>query len=111
MTSKKLKLGMLGSSENNGHPYSWSAIINGYNKQAMSKCPFQAIPDYLAKHKFPEEQLQNATVTHVWTQDYENSKLISKASKIDNIVSQRSDMIGHVDAILLARDDYNMHLK
>jgi len=111
MSFKKVKLGVLGSSENNGHPYSWSAIINGYDKSAMSKCPFQAIPAYLSKHNFPEEQLKTASVTHVWTQDYEASMLISKSTKIKNIVLHPNDMIGFVDAVLLARDDYEMHEK
>lgn len=32
-----IKLGIIGKCENNGHPYSWSAIINGnYNEKAMA---------------------------------------------------------------------------
>ena len=30
---KELKIGIIGSSDGNGHPYSWSAIFNGYNKK------------------------------------------------------------------------------
>ena len=40
-----LRLGVLGLSEGNGHPYSWSAIFNGYDPQAMASCPFPDIPD------------------------------------------------------------------
>ncbi len=33
-------LGIIGMSPGNGHPYSWAAIFNGYNKEKMAKCPF-----------------------------------------------------------------------
>ena len=44
---KELKIGIIGSSDGNGHPYSWSAIFNGYNKKIMEDCEFPAIPNYL----------------------------------------------------------------
>lgn len=108
---KKLKLGIIGLSKGNGHPYSWSAIFNGYNKTYMGKCPFTVIPKYLSKQNFPEDCIKNATVSHIWTQDKKMSENISKASKIKNIVNNYTDMIGQVDAILLARDDYENHYK
>jgi hypothetical protein len=107
---KKLKLGIIGMSEGNGHPYSWSAIFNGFNQEHMNNCPFPVIPEYLAKEKFPENFLGHlAEVTHVWTQDPEISKHIAKASNIPFIVERMEDMIGQVDAILLARDDAENH--
>ena len=30
---KTIRLGLIGISKDNGHPYSWSAIINGYDKK------------------------------------------------------------------------------
>ena len=33
-------------------PYSWSAIINGYDKDEMKKCPFPVIPQYDAAASF-----------------------------------------------------------
>ena len=63
----KLKLGIIGMSEGNGHPYSWSSIFNGYNAAHMQECPFAAIPEYLSKQKFPEDSLAHlGEVTHVW---------------------------------------------
>lgn len=113
--AQKIRLGVLGMSEGNGHPYSWSAIFNGYNPAFMKDCPFPAIPKYLEEQKFPEDGLGDlAQVTHVWTQKLSLSEHIANASKIDNVVEEIEDMIGHVDAILLARDDaknhYNMAL-
>lgn len=106
-----IKLGIIGMSEGNGHPYSWAAIINGYNKDTMAECPFPAIPDYLNKEKYPDNFIKGAQVTHIWTQDRKTSEHVSKASKIEHIVDAPEDMIGEVDAILLARDDYQNHLK
>jgi predicted dehydrogenase len=108
---KNIKLGILGMSEGNGHPYSWSAIFNGYNMEYMKDCPFPVIPKYLSKQKFPEDQIQGARVTHIWTQNRTISEHIAKASNIENIVDDPTYLINSVDAILLARDDYKMHYK
>lgn len=105
-----VNLGIIGMSEGNGHPYSWSAICNGYNPIYMKDCPFPVIPDYLRKKNFPEDTIKEAAVTHIWTQDSHLSTHIASSSNIKNIVTKPEDMIGEVDAILLARDDYEHHL-
>ncbi len=97
-------------SEGNGHPYSWSAIFNGYDPVYMKDCPYPAIPTYLAERSFPEEGLSHlGEVTHVWTQDRSGSEHIAAAAKISNVVDEPFDMIGHIDAVLLARDDAENH--
>ena len=105
-----IKLGVLGLSPGNGHPYSWSAICNGYNKAEMDNCGFPAIPSYLSKRDFPRETIQNAEVTHVWTQDRSLSRHIALCSNITHVVSDFREMIGEIDGILLARDDSENHL-
>lgn len=108
----KLKIGIIGISEGNGHPYSWSAIFNGYDPDEMNNCGFPVIPQYLSARKYPEDFLgEMGVVTHVWTQDRTVSERIAKASKISNIVEKTEDMIGAVDAVLLARDDAENHYK
>lgn len=108
----KLKLGIIGSSPGNGHPYSWSAIFNGYDKSLMNDCPFDVIPKYLNEKDFPIDYLNKyAEVKYIYTQDYNMSKQIAEASKISNIVDNPEDLIGKVDAILLARDDAENHYK
>ena len=104
-----LKLGVIGFSEGNGHPYSWSAIINGYDCASMRDCGFPVISKYLAQQSFPKDSILNAEVTHIWTQDYKLSKHIAKASNISSVVKNFTDMIGVVDAVLLARDDSENH--
>ncbi len=106
-----LKIGMIGMSEGNGHPYSWSAIFNGYDPERMADCPFPVIPQYLSSHVFPEEAIQGARVTHIWTQNRSISKHIAAASKIETIVDNRTDLIGAVDGVILARDDAEKHLE
>jgi hypothetical protein len=104
-----LRLGVIGLSYGNGHPYSWSAIFNGYDPAAMATCPFPVIPEYLARRRFPEDAIPNATVTHIWTQDPAVSRHVAAASRIATVVSDYREMIDKVDALLLARDDAETH--
>ena len=106
---KPLKLGVIGLSPGNGHPYSWSAIFNGYNPIAMEDCGFPVIPRYLEKQEFPKDAIAKANVTHVWAQDKKIAMHIAKATFIENVVDNFTDMIGKVDGILLARDDAETH--
>jgi predicted dehydrogenase len=106
-----LRMGIIGLSPGNGHPYSWAAICNGYDPEAMADCGFPAIPDYLARQSWPEDRLAGARVTHVWTQDKAESHKIARASRIETASCKPEDMIGQIDALLLARDDAQNHLR
>ncbi len=104
-----IKLGVIGLSEGNGHPYSWSAIINGrYDKAAMDQCGYAGIPLYLHANE-ATLGIENAQVTHIWTQDRELSRQVAAASCIETVVDRMEDLIGRVDAVLLARDDPENH--
>lgn len=111
MPGGELRLGMLGMSEGNGHPYSWAAICNGYDPVAMASCPFPAIPGYLGRQVFPAARIAGARVTHVWAQERSIAQHIAAASLIPTVVDSYEAMIGNVDAILLARDDAENHLE
>jgi predicted dehydrogenase len=104
-----LKLGVIGFSEGNGHPFSWSAICNGYAPEHMADCGYPSIPTYLAQQQWPQDRIRDVQVTHVWTQDASLSAHIARAALIPNVVSTVEDMLGHVDAVLLARDDAQYH--
>ncbi len=105
-----LKLGIIGMSQGNGHPYSWAAIINGnFNSEEMDKCGYAGIPIYLKANK-DTLGIAGAKVTHVWTQERTISEHIAKAALIDNVVDKAEEMIGNVDAVLLARDDPENHM-
>ena len=100
-----LKLGIIGMSEGNGHPYSWSAIINGdFDRKEMNDCGFAGIPIYLEANS-DTLGIDGAQVTHVWTQNRSLSEHIAKASMIENVVDSMEEMIEEVDAVLLTRDD------
>jgi predicted dehydrogenase len=105
-----LKLGILGISEGNGHPYSWSSIINGdFERNTMAGCGFAGIPLYLEANS-DTLGIDGAQVTHVWTQDRKISEHIARASMIEKVVDDAKKMIGQVDAVLLARDDPENHV-
>lgn len=108
--NRMYKLGIIGLSPGNGHPYSWSAIFNGYDKPKMAECPFPVIPEYLGREEASAFGIEGAKVTHIWTQDVENSRQVAEASLIENVVTNAEDMIGQVDAVILARDDGENHL-
>lgn len=106
---KKIKLGIIGLSEGNGHPYSFSAIINGYDPEAMKASGWTGIFDYLEEKDESDFLLGVAEVTHIWTQSHEESLKIAHASNIKTICSDSQEMIGEVDAVIIARDDYQHH--
>jgi hypothetical protein len=105
-----LRIGILGLSEGNGHPYSWSAIFNGFDK--TKDCPFDVIPEYLAQQNFPEDFLSHlGKVTHIYTQDLKISKKVAEFAFIEHVVDRPEEMINNVDMVLLARDDAENHYK
>jgi predicted dehydrogenase len=104
-----IRLGLIGISPGNGHPYSWAAIFNGYNPGPMEECGYPVIPRYLEQQSFPDAAIREASVTHVWAQEREIAEHISKSALIPNVVEDFADMIGHIDGLLLARDDADMH--
>lgn len=103
------KIGMIGISDGNGHPYSFSAIINGFDDQYMSQSGWDNIYQYLKERDHADFGIRDVKVTHIWTQEIEESRKIAKAAKIDNIVENYKDMINNVDAVIIARDDYKSH--
>lgn len=108
---KELRLAMLGMIEGNGHPYSWSAIINGFNPEAMAACPYPAILSYLGKQRVEEVRVPGARVTHLWTDDPADAPKVAAASLIPNIVSKPEEVIGQVDAVIISTDDGDDHIR
>jgi hypothetical protein len=102
---------MLGMIPGNGHPYSWSAIINGFDKEAMSGCPYPAIPAYLGKQPPEQVRIEGARVTHLWTDNPAEAAHVAQAAKIPHIVSRPEDVLGHVDAAIISVDDGDDHVR
>lgn len=107
---KEIRLAMLGMIEGNGHPYSWSAIINGYDPVEMAKCPYAAIPAYLGRQPLDSVRIPGARVTHLWTDNAAEAGPVAKASLIEHIVAKPEDVIGRVDAVIISTDDGDNHV-
>jgi predicted dehydrogenase len=110
-TAKEISLAMIGMIEGNGHPYSWSALVNGYNPEAMKECPYRAIPQYLGNHPLESVRIEGARVTHIWTDNPEDAPRVALASKIEHVVSAPEEVLGHVDAVIIATDDGDDHVR
>jgi hypothetical protein len=107
-----IRLGIIGMTEGNGHPYSWSAIFNGYNREKMTEeCPFAGIPVYLNKEPEDTLQITGAKVTHIYCDEHSDAEHVAACSLIENIVDKPEDMIGHIDAVIIATDIGSQHVE
>lgn len=106
----EIRLAMLGMVEGNGHPYSWSAIFNGYDPEEMACCPYPAIPAYLDKEPKDTLRLPGARVTHIWTDNPADARQVAKAALIPNVVERSEDILGQVDAAIIATDKGHEHV-
>ena len=106
----ELRLGLLGLSEGNGHPYSWAAIVNGYDRggdghaarsrRSRATCPSIASPRRRSRTR---ESRTSGRRTR------RSPEQIAAACRIEHVVSDPAEMLGEVDAVLLARDDAERH--
>ena len=100
-----LRLAMLGMIEGNGHPYSWSSIINSFDPVELPKCGSPAILGYLGSRDPASVRIENAHVTHVWTDNPAEAPLVAAVARIPHVVARPEDVIGEVDAVVIATDD------
>lgn len=105
----QISLGIVGVSKDNGHPYSFSAIVNGYHKELMIKAGWEVICNYLEERDPSEFGFANTKITHVWTQDINESKKIAEATLIPHVVNHYEEMVHKVDGLIIARDDPDSH--
>lgn len=104
-SAKPLRLAMLGMIPGNGHPYSWSAIVNGFDRTAMAACPYPVIARYLGAQPAGSVGIPGARVTHLWTDNPAEAADVARASLIPEVVAKPEDVIGHVDAVIVSTDD------
>ncbi len=108
-----LRLAILGSTPGNGHPYSWSAIFNGYNRELMTReCPFAGIPQYLNKEPADTLTIPGAKVTHICCSGEGGftAEHVARCSLIPNVVQNPAEVIGKVDAVIIATDIGHEHV-
>jgi len=97
--------------DGNGHPYSWSAIINGrYDAQVMADCGFPVIPQYLGAEPKENLGIPGVQVTHIWCDEKADATKVAKAAFIPNIVERPEDVIGAVDAVIIPTDRGGEHV-
>jgi len=92
-----IKIGIVGCTKGNGHPYSWSAIFNGYDKEQISKkCPFPGIALYLNKEPKESFGINGAVITHISCKGNGgfSAEDVSASSLIPNVTEEPEDMIG-----------------
>jgi len=105
------RLGIIGISEGNGHPFSFSAIINGYSDEGLAASGWPGIHDYVRRRDPSEFGFVGFRVTHAWTQDPVVTRKLCEACQIAHAVARPADMIGNVDAVIIARDDFEIHFQ
>ena len=104
-------IGIIGVSDGNGHPFSYSSIINGYSPEGLAASGWPGIYEYVRRRHASEFGLQGWTVTHAWTQDPETTKRLCAATRISHGVSDYREFLGNVDAVIIARDDHETHFQ
>lgn len=105
-----MRVGMIGVSEGNGHPFSLSAIINGYSDAGLAASGWKVIHDYVRRRSPSEFGFDDVQVTHAWTQDPDVTRNLCDACLIPHATATPESMIGSIDAVIIARDDYENHL-
>src|SRR5687767_3156792 len=107
----ELRFAMLGMIDGNGHPWSWSAIINGYDRAKIASCPYPVIPQYLNAQPPEKVRVPGARVTHLWTDRAAEASAVAAAALIPHVVREPRDVIGEVDAVFVATDDGFDHVE
>lgn len=111
LADRPIRLAMLGMVEGNGHPYSWSIIINGrFDHAALARCPYPVITDYIGKAPPHMLGLPGVEVTHVWTDDPSDAPRVAETAGIAHVVRRPEDVIGKVDAVIIATDRGHEHV-
>jgi len=102
-------IGIIGMSEGNGHPFSYSSIINGYSEEGLAASGWPGIHDYVRRRHASEFGLGDWSVTHAWTQDPATTARLCAACRIAHAAGDQREFLGAVDAVIIARDDFENH--
>lgn len=101
-----IKLGIIGlSDKNNGHPFSFSAIINGYNRKYFKKSNYKNILKYLENKPKKSFGIKDVKITHAWTQNKNLTKTLCNACNINFATKNYKEMLNKVNGVIIARDD------
>ena len=105
-----LKFGIVGLNAGNGHPYSFSAVFNGYDPEALERCcDYPIIRKYLTSFHRNQEFIDNARIDCVYAPEPGAAERVAKVAKIPNIAKSLDELAERCDAILFTRDDIWNH--
>jgi predicted dehydrogenase len=107
---REIKLALVGKVVDDDHPYSWSAILNGYDGRELARCPNRIIRRYLTAQPHSNFGISGVKVTHIWCDHVQDSKRVARFSSIPNVVRRAEDVVGAVDAVLIPTDKGEEHL-
>lgn len=101
-----VSIGVIGETPENGHPFSFSGILNGFNLSAIRKAGWGLIADYLSETSPDSIGNLDAKVTHVWFPDPDRAALLSLAAYVPHVAGSITQLIREVDAVMILRDDW-----
>lgn len=100
------RIGLIGFSENNGHPYSFTTIINGFQAGVLEAIGWGQIEAYMLREADAWSGCSGAQVTHVWGGNPKEIRALRRIDPAILSVSRPEDMIGEIDGVVFARDDW-----
>lgn len=103
------RLGMIGFSPGNGHPFSFSAILNGYDSALVRGAGWAVIADYLDQRDPSEFGVGELRVTAAWSPDDAATEALASACHIETVATSVEELAESVDAVIVARDDHLEH--
>lgn len=108
---QRIRLALLGMVEENGHPYSWSAIINGrFDGEIIAAAGYPMITDYLRAQPVEQLGIAGAEITHVWCDRVEDARQVARSAGIEHVAADPESVIGQVDAVIIPTDKGAEHL-
>lgn len=106
-----ISLGVIGANPGNGHPFSFSAIVNGYSSELLRESGWAVIADYLDPQLNGGAADLPARVTHAWMPDNLLTDALVRATHIVHSCSRPEEMVTAVDSVMILRDDWDTHLE
>ncbi|MDD2708953.1 MAG: Gfo/Idh/MocA family oxidoreductase [Verrucomicrobiae bacterium] len=90
-----MKIGLVGATKI-WHGMTFAEMLNGYDEKMAEQCKWGP--------KFKNRVGGSARITHVWDENIEHARESSRICGIPNVMEKKEDLIGKVDAVLVADD-------
>lgn len=101
-----LNLGVVGYSEGNGHPISFSSIINGFDDVLIDELNFPSIAQYLRDANQSYIGSVPMKVNHIWCGDKKLAEKIANATFIEQVHDSYTTFpFSELDGVLILMDD------